>query len=343
MINRFVCLFANILGFGPSATRVPSNLKDLQTFGTGFSSTGDDNPQNGVLSVTPAPITVSTNPAGNIYQSNRGQPSNVGRPISNGKPQTTGSGVDHTSTRPSILAGRKTIPNHLDNNKLVDGSGTSGSPSSFGVQPTSRPSSSNYLNMGSNFPDSSLPSQRMQPNRVSFDSRIGTGGQPSPYDTSSSTPSGNTFDRSRAPSVPGSASYDRTFIKPSVNDGDRPKTVTGSILHQSRLPSLSQTSQPSILTPSIQPGGSVYTDGSRIQSPADHGTESTGTAISQLETDSLSNLRNTFKLPPGLCLVRCDTLKSGQYSLTPEQIRDAFIASGLIGNKIYSYQLAKYF
>lgn len=328
MIDPLLYSFANISGFGPSATRGPSNLKDLQTFGTGFSSTGDNIPQNGVLSVTPAPITVTTNPSGNNYQTNRGQPSNVGgssflnRPISNGKPQTTSSGIDHT-TRPSILAGRKTIPSNLDNN-LVDGS-----PSSFGMQLTFRPSSSNYGSTGSNFLDSSLPSQRMQPNRGSYDSRIGTGGQPSPYDTSTSTPSGNAFDHSRAPGAPGSGSYDRTFNKPSANDVDRSKSTTEPISHPSNLPSLSQTSsQPSISTPSIQPGGSVYTDGSRIQSPADHKTES---AISQPGTDSLSNLRNAFKLPPGLCLVRCDTLKSGQYSLTPEQIRDAFIASGLIG------------
>lgn len=345
-------MFANILGLGTSANRGPSNLKDLQTFGTGFSSTGDNIPQNGVLSVTPAPILVSTNPAGNYYQPNRGQPSNFGgssflsRPISNGKTQSTGSGVDHT-TRPSILAGRKTIPSNLDNNKLVDGSGASGSSSSFGMQPTSRPSKSNYGSASSNYPDSSLPSSRMQPNRGSYDSR--TGGQPSPYDTSSSTPSGNTFDRSIAPSgqpgaydtssktssVYGSESNDRTFNK-SYNDGDRSKTTTGSISQPSNLPSLSQTfNQPSVSLPSIQPGGSVYTDGSRIQSPAD-------LAISQQGTDSLSNPRNAFKLPPGLCLVRCDTLKSGQYSLTPEQIRDAFIASGLIGIHIYPYQLAKY-
>lgn len=329
-------MFANILGFGPSATRGPSNFKDLQTFGTGFPSTVDNIPQNGVLSVTPAPVAVSTNPAGSsIYQHNRGQPSNVGgssllnRPISNGKPQTTG--VDHT-TRPSILAGRKTTSSNSDNNKLGDGSGASGSPSSFGMQSTSRPSSSIYGSTGSNFPDSSLPPHKMKPNRVFHDSRIGTGSQPSLYDTSSSTSSGNAFDRSRDSSVHGPESYDgRTLNKPSVNDGDRSKTKTGSISNPGSLPSLRQTSsQPSISTHSIQPGSSVYTDGSRIQNPADHGTES---AINQPGTDSLSNLRNAFKLPPGLCLSQCDTLKPGQYSLTPEQIRDAFIASGLIGNR----------
>lgn len=325
--------FANISGFGPSATRSSSNLKDLQTFGTGFSSTGDHIAQNGVLSVTPAPITVTTDSSGNIYQPNRSQPSNVGgssflnRPISNGKPKSTSSDTDHT-TRPSILAGRKTIPSNLDNNSFDS------SPSSFGMQLTSRPSLSNYGSTGSNFLESSLPSQRMQPNRGSYDSRIVTGGQPSPYDTSTSTTSENAFDRSRAPGAPGSGSYDRKFNKPSVNDGDRSKSTTDLISHPSNSPSLSQTSsQPSISTPSIQPGGSVSTDGSRIESPADHGTEF---EISQPGTDSLSKLRNAFKLPPGLCLVRCDTLKPGEYSLTPEQIRDAFIASGLIG-RIFEY------
>lgn len=46
-------------------------------------------------------------------------------------------------------------------------------------------------------------------------------------------------------------------------------------------------------------------------------------------SDLNTGLRNIFKLPPGLCLVRCDTLRPGQVSLNQDQIRDAFVSSGL--------------
>lgn len=47
-------------------------------------------------------------------------------------------------------------------------------------------------------------------------------------------------------------------------------------------------------------------------------------------TDVLSGFRNVFKLPPGLCLVKCESLRPGQ-ALTSDQIRDAFTSSGLNG------------
>lgn len=49
-------------------------------------------------------------------------------------------------------------------------------------------------------------------------------------------------------------------------------------------------------------------------------------------SDAISGFRNVFKLPPGLCLVKCDSLKQGQ-ALTPDQIRDAFESSGLNGEQ----------
>lgn len=60
------------------------------------------------------------------------------------------------------------------------------------------------------------------------------------------------------------------------------------------------------------------------------GNNGNGGSLGQQSTDALSGFRKIFKLPPGLCLVRCDTLKPGQV-LTTEQIRDAFASSGLIG------------
>lgn len=44
----------------------------------------------------------------------------------------------------------------------------------------------------------------------------------------------------------------------------------------------------------------------------------------------MTRLKKILKLPPGLCLVRCDTVKPGQL-LTPEQIKDAYVTSGLLG------------
>ncbi|XP_055323837.1 hornerin isoform X3 [Sitodiplosis mosellana] len=54
---------------------------------------------------------------------------------------------------------------------------------------------------------------------------------------------------------------------------------------------------------------------------------SSGPSGAPSATDALDGLRNVFKLPPGLCLVRCDTLRPGQ-SLTADQMRDAIESSG---------------
>lgn len=51
-------------------------------------------------------------------------------------------------------------------------------------------------------------------------------------------------------------------------------------------------------------------------------------------SDVYNAIRNAFKLPPGLCLVRCDTLRTEQQSLTPQQAHDAFISAGIIGPSI---------
>lgn len=48
-------------------------------------------------------------------------------------------------------------------------------------------------------------------------------------------------------------------------------------------------------------------------------------------SDVYNAIRNAFKLPPGLCLVRCDTLRSDQQTLSPQQAHDAFISAGIIG------------
>lgn len=47
-------------------------------------------------------------------------------------------------------------------------------------------------------------------------------------------------------------------------------------------------------------------------------------------SDVYNAIRNAFKLPPGLCLVRCDTLRSDQQSLTPQQAHDAFTSAGIL-------------
>lgn len=51
------------------------------------------------------------------------------------------------------------------------------------------------------------------------------------------------------------------------------------------------------------------------------GTSGTG-GTGVLSTDAIEALRKAFKLPPGLCLVKCDTLRSGQV-LSQDQMKDA--------------------
>lgn len=119
----------------------------------------------------------------------------------------------------------------------------------------------------------------------------------------------------------GSSSLNRQPIRSNSYD-----STPNSNADQSRFPGLNlPNTQDGILVPSFsqnlpnqnQPINSFNPSQSGVQYP--------------LSTDVLAGLRNAFKLPPGLCLVQCDTLKPDQVSLTPAQIKDAFASSGLSG------------
>lgn len=322
----------NILfsGFGPSAGR-PLNSKDVHSFGSGYPH-GDGISQPGVLSVTPSPISVTSSQPGNIIQNGRVQPPSLGgssflnRPISSGKIPSSGSqtgGETHGSSggptsRPSILAGRK--PTILDSNKLIDSTGVSGSgpsSSSFGSQPSSRPTIPTYGSTSANLPDSSPSTHRAQPNRG--DSPYGRDN----YSEGRSPISGNT---------PFSGNAGNNQLGPSTGGqiSSSPNRL-GDINNQAA----SYPNQP--IVPSNQQGSYLNQPDSFSNQPSSSGQPNSygnaggiGSSSSGYppSTDVSAGLRALFKLPPGFCLVRCDTLRTGQISLTPDQIKDAFSSSG---------------
>lgn len=104
----------------------------------------------------------------------------------------------------------------------------------------------------------------------------------------------------------------------------RPQTPLNG-LGGSHIPSLSQTLpgqantiiQPQTDLHALSPNTNQLSDNTPSQFPS--------------TSDLMTRIRNAFKLPPGICLVRCDSLKSDQVSLTPEQVKDAFASAGLFG------------
>lgn len=196
--------------------------------------------------------------------------------------------------RPSILAGRKPGSNGSDGGKIIDGSGQtspgSGQPGSqTGFGPSHDGISTTNGRLPSNRGGNDLPS-----NLPSYN-QINGGGRGSP-DTSS--PSGR-LQPIRSGSIDTSSN--------GYPDSGRPHIGTGL--------------QP--IDHSRKQSGDGY---SKTHRPGtiDNGS---GSSSGSPSTDVLDGLRNVFKLPPGLCLVRCDTLRPGQV-LTPDQIRDAIESGG---------------
>lgn len=96
--------------------------------------------------------------------------------------------------------------------------------------------------------------------------------------------------------------------------------TSSNLPHGSQLPVLSQT----------LPGESPrHFD--QLQTDSNGLTPNNIQPGSDSQSDIMARLRAAFKLPPGFCLVRCDSLKTSQISLTPDQVKDAFTAAGLFG------------
>lgn len=291
----------NNQGYGPSPTRLPSD-RIKEPYGHGYPSTIDSQ-QPGVINAGPGSVT-EQQPGVHTHSGrpnpNLGSSSFLNQPISSGK---TPSNVDTNGRAPSILAGRKNGSNGsngFDTGKLIDGTNRGGQPSNY--NPSHETGSTNGRGRQPYGPNSQ---RQGNTNNIGSPDTPSSSGRNHPnrggsYDTSHPN-RGGPYDTSGYPDG-----------KPHTNGNpsDSSKNHIGSNIGKLPTDTYGQTRPDSI--------GENGNIGTNLPS-----------------TDVLTGLRNAFKLPPGLCLVRCDTLRAGQNSLTPEQIRDAYISSGLAGkNKI---------
>lgn len=281
-------------GFGPSNGRTPSSDRSKDVYSHGYPSGVDSHP--GSLSSTIPSSSSITDQHPGIHSQNGRLPPTIGsdtflnRPVtSNGQNgRSTSQPVDNT--RPSILATRRPTSNGIGTGKLIDG--TNG-PNHSSSQNGFTPSTDSGLTNG-------RPSTR--PNSNSHSPGYNAG---SPDSTSQSK---NQPIRS--------GSYDSTGSPNSFPDNGR--IPAGSVfqpIDQNRNRDSSHSKQPINALDQTHGRPSSSSDNSNSGSPN-----------GQPSTDVLSNFKNIFKLPPGLCLVRCETLRPGQ-ALTPDQIKNAIESS----------------
>lgn len=279
------------VGFGPSNGRTPSSDRTKDVYGHGYPSGVDSHP--GSLSSTLPGSSSITDQHPGIHSQNGRVPTTIGsdtflnRPVTpNG--QRSSQTVDNT--RPSILATRRPSSNGIGTGKLIDGTNGPNHPSSpNGFTPSTDSGSTN-----------GRPSTR--PNSNSHSPAYNAG---SPDSTSQNK---NQPIRS--------GSYDSTGSPHGFSDNGRiPPGSVFQPIDQSRNRDSSHSKQP--INALDQTHG-------RPSSSSDNGNNLSPNG--QPSTDVLSNFKNIFKLPPGLCLVRCETLRPGQ-ALTPDQIKNAIESS----------------
>lgn len=215
------------------------------------------------------------------------------RPVSNGKP----------SSPPSILAGRKTTPSSLDTGKLIDGT-------SAGGQPNGQP------HFTGSHDDGRGSSGRPSFSNVPSLNNVNGGSTDSPSHAPQQTNRGGTHDSSTSVTgYPDGRSHSNAGLQPidgSRNGGASPTRQSTDAFGQTHGPSGGNGA-----------GGEHGSGGERILGGSSH----------QPSTDAFDGLRKVFKLPPGLCLVRCDTLRPGQVSLNPDLIRGSLDSSDV--GKLY--------
>lgn len=214
--------------------------------------------------------------------------------------------------RPSILATRRPYYNGSGPGKLVDvanGGSTITHPNSHGTYtPNSSSSSTTNTDVGSTGSSNGRPSQRH-----------GTGPNSSNY--------GNTNVGSSDNLSPGKNQPIRSGTYDTSGNGQTSKTLTGNGLQpydsiRNRNPSYGKETTDTF----------DQTHGRTETNHPEQSGGNTGPSSGPQNTDALSGFRNVFKLPPGLCLVKCDSLKPGQ-AMTSDQIRDSFVSSGLNGKR----------
>lgn len=282
-------------------------MKDVYSHGY---TSGTDSNSNGPVNSNTGSIT-DQGGSGTHYANGRGPSSNtlgsdsfLHRPVTpsshqNGK--TTG--PSNENTRPSILATRRPFYNGSGPGKLVDGTNGDGShshgthsSSTDGGSSNGRQPQRHHHGTGPHSGPGSHSTNYVNTNNGSPDNSPHNKNQPIRSGTYDTSGNGHT-DSGRSPTNNGLQPYDQI---------------------RNRNPPFGKETSNTFDQTHGRPSTDVGTRG--------NGIPSTGPQT----TDVLSGFRNVFKLPPGLCLVKCESLKPGQ-ALTSDQIRDAFISSGLNG------------
>lgn len=113
-------------------------------------------------------------------------------------------------------------------------------------------------------------------------------------------------------------------VRPGFQSGDRLVDKPDSILNGRHRITHHPSTPGLIRQPGVQ-NESIYTNGKK------QSTSSSSSSDSSSSSNVYDSLRDAFKLPAGLCLVRCDSLRPDQSPLSPDQVRDVLIASGRPG------------
>lgn len=300
-------------GFGPGGNRLPPSDRLKDVYSHGYTS-GSDSHSNGPINTNPNSGSTTDQNSGTNIPNGRGSSSTLGsdsflnRPVNpnghlsqngNGNGKTTG--PSNENVRPSILATRRPIYNGSGPNKLVDATNGGGSHSH---------TNSHGAHTSTNDGGSSNGRQSQ---------RHGTGPNAPNYGNTNTGSPDNVPHNKNQPIRSGN--YDTSGNGHGGHGhSDNGKTQTGN--------GLQPYEQIRNKNPSFGKETSDTFDQTHGRTPTNVDSGGNGAQT----TDVLSGFRTVFKLPPGLCLVKCDSLKPGQ-ALTPDQIRDAYISSGLNGEQ----------
>lgn len=272
---------------------------------------GSDSHPNGPLNTNQHSGPITDQNSGTHFSNGRGPSSSklgsdsfLNRPVHSNVGQSgKTTGPSSENGKPSILATRKPNFNGSGPGKLTDGS-------------TTHPHINSH---GSHSPTTDVSSSNGRPLH-----RHGSGPN-SPSNENANTGSADNVSHGRNQPIRSGDYGTSQNGHGGHGHSDNGKTPTGN---GNGLQPYDQTRN---RTPSFGKDTSNAFDQIHGRTPANIDSSGNGgTQTGPQTTDVLSGFRNVFKLPPGLCLVKCDSLKPGQ-ALTSDQIRDAFISSGLNG------------
>lgn len=309
-------------GFGPNGNRLAPSDRSKDLYNHGFTS-GSDSHSNGPINANPNSGSITDQNSGTNFPNGRGSPSTLGsdsflnRPVNpnshgsqNGNGKTTG--PSNENVRPSILATRRPIYNGSGPNKLIDATNTNGG------------GSHTHTNShGTHTPSTDGGSSNGRQSQ-----RHGTGPNPPNY-VNTNTGSPDNVSHNKNPPIR-SGGYDTSGNGHGGHGqhSDNGKSQTGNGGNGLQPYDQMRNKNPSFGKETSDTFDQTH---GRIPSNVDSGGNGIPSSGSQT-TDVLSGFRNVFKLPPGLCLVKCDSMKPGQ-ALTSDQIRDAYASSGLNGKQ----------